>query len=597
MILQSAILLFSVAVAGHAFIAPADAEDASREGEVKTLRIIATSDMHGKFMPWDYALDEEDSSGSITQLATAIAEYRNDATLLVDAGDIIQDNCADIFIYPIEDVHPMVQALNALGYDIWVTGNHEYDYGMDVTRDTIADIQAKVLVGNVYDENGASLADGYTILEKNGIRIAVIGMVTPAILHYDEMNLRNCTVTDPLMETRRIIDAIEGQYDVLVGVFHMGLWNVYDTPNSGVEDILNACPEFDVMVSAHSHSMLAGEYINDVLTVQNMYMAQTMAVIDLELTEDENGWTVTDRNSEIVKIADYEPDPALTELLNDYHERARQDSGQIIGKLVGGPLAPENEIADIPSALIEDTALLDLINDVQLYYTGADVSVASLLTKDANLFPGEIRKCDTSLIYKQANTLYTLRMTGAQLRKYLEYSARYYNTFRPGDLTVSFNPDIRFYLYDVYEGINYEINIAHEPGSRIENLTWPDGTPVMDDDEFTLAVSGYRVNSCLLVPGMVFEEDDLPILLNIDIRSDIGGVRELIGNYIQNVRGGIIMPDCNHNWILTGYDWDEDLHAQAVELVEEGKLTILSSEDGRCTNIASITVDDLRRVS
>ena len=210
------------------------------------------------------------------------------------------------------------------------------------------------------------------------------------------MNLRNCTVTDPLLETRRIIDAIEGQYDVLVGVFHMGLWNVYDTPNSGVEDILNACPEFDVMVSAHSHKMLAGEYINDVLTVQNMYMAQTMAVIDLELTEDENGWTVTDRNSEIVKIADYEPDPALTELLNDYHERARQDSGQIIGKLVGGPLAPENEIADIPSALIEDTALLDLINDVQLYYTGADVSVASLLTKDANLFPGEIRKCDPS---------------------------------------------------------------------------------------------------------------------------------------------------------------------------------------------------------
>ena len=119
----------------------------------------------------------------------------------------------------------------------------------------------------------------------------------------------------------------------------------------------------------------------------------------------------------------------------------------------------------------------------------------------------------------------------------------------------------------------------------------------MDDDEFTLAVSGYRVNSCLLVPGMVFEEDDLPVLLNIDIRSDIGGVRELIGNYIQNVRNGIIMPDCNHNWILTGYDWDEDLHAQAVELVEEGKLTILSSEDGRCTNIASITVDDLRRVS
>ena len=587
---MSVLLLLAFPVKAPAL---ATSDDPSRENEVRTLRILATSDLHGKFMPWDYILNEANSSGSMTQLATAIAEYRTDSTLLVDAGDTIQDNGAEIFLEPIEDLHPMVQALNWLGYDIWVTGNHEYNYGLNVTKDTIADLQPKALVGNIYDADGAPLADGYTILEKNGIRIAFIGMVTPSIIHYDSASLVGCTVTDALEETRAIIDAIQGQYDVLVGVFHMGLYNEYQTPNTGIMDILNACPEFDVMVSAHSHTEIDGMYINNVLTVQNRSMAQTMAVIDLTLEKNGDGWRVTGRDSEFVRIADYEPDPVLTELLTPYDELARREAEEVIGELIGGPLAPENEIAVIPSALIEDTALTDLINRVQLYYTGADVSVASLLSREANLQPGEIRRCDATQIYRHSNTLYTLRMTGAQLKKFLEYSARYYNTFRPGDLTISFNPAIRFYLYDIFEGVNYTINIGCEPGSRIEDLTWADGTPVKDDDEFTLAVSSYRANSCLLVPGMVYEQDDLPALIDIDVRSDLGDVREMIVDYIRNVKGGVITPDCSHNWVLTGCEWDEDLHALAVELLKEGKLTILSSEDGRSINAAPITEEDL----
>ena len=116
-----------------ALVVPARAE----AEDVKTLRIIGTSDLHGKFMPWDYALNAESPSGSMVQLATAIAQYRDDNTLLVDAGDTIQDNYADIFVGK-EEVHPMVQAINALNYDVVVTGNHEYNYGMDVLRKTVS---------------------------------------------------------------------------------------------------------------------------------------------------------------------------------------------------------------------------------------------------------------------------------------------------------------------------------------------------------------------------------------------------------------------------------------------------------------------------
>jgi 2',3'-cyclic-nucleotide 2'-phosphodiesterase/3'-nucleotidase len=573
---------------------PAMAEDAA--AETKVLRIIGTSDLHGKFVPWDYALNAESTSGSVAQLSTAIAQYRTDNTLLVDAGDTIQDNSADIFVGG-DDIHPMVQAVNALNYDVWVTGNHEYNYGMDITKKTIADMNAKTLTGNVYDENGDPIADGYAIFDKDGVRVAVIGMVTPNILRWDAANLADCKVTDPLEETRKIIDAIQGQYDVLVGVFHMAINNEYGTPNSGVTDILNACPEFDVMISSHDHAQIPGEDINGVLVVQNKNMAQTMAVIDVTLEKDGDGWKVADKTSESVNIADFEADPAIVEMLASYDEAAREDAMVVVAKLEGGALAPENEIAEIPTAQIEDTALIDLINNVQMYYTGAPVSAAALFVMNANMFPGDIHKCDMALVYKYTNTLYKLHMNGAQLKKYMEWSMNYYNQFQPGDLTISFNPDVRAYNYDMFAGVNYEVNVSKPAGSRIENLTWPDGTPVKDDDEFDIAVNNYRANSQLLAPGEIFEEGDLPTLLEMDVRGDIGGVRELIREYIVNVKGGTLTPECDNNWKITGNDWDPEQHQKAVELLAAGKLTIPTSEDGRTPNIKAITVDDVEAAS
>ena len=254
------------AKASDAASVDASTEKTETDSEAKTLRIIGTSDLHGKFLPWDYALNAEDTSGSMAQLSTALKEYRTDDTLLFDAGDTIQDNYADIFVGE-DEVHPMIQAINALKYDAWTIGNHEFNYGMDVVKKTIGDLECKPLVGNVYDENGEPIADGYTIIDKNGIRVAVIGMVTPNITRWDSVNLADCEVTDPLEETRKIIDSIKGQYDVLVGVFHMGIEDEYDVPNSGVEDILKECPEFDVMLASHAHSLVEGETINGVLVV------------------------------------------------------------------------------------------------------------------------------------------------------------------------------------------------------------------------------------------------------------------------------------------------------------------------------------------
>lgn len=571
-------------------------QEASSEAsgkETMDLQILATSDLHGKFDPWDYALNEESKSGSMAQVASAVKELRTDKTILVDAGDTIQDNSADLFFD--EEIHPMSLAMNEIGYDVWVTGNHEYNFGGDVLKKVISQQKAKVLTGNVKDPEGRPLADSYTIIEKGGAKIGIIGMVTPNITRWDSANLEGWTVTDPVEETRAIIDEIKDQTDVLIAVMHMGMNNEYEVKNSGAEDLANACPELDLIVASHEHRLIEGEEVNGVLVVMNKNSAATMAKVDLTLEKQEDGsWEVAERTSESLDMSAYEPDKELMEKLAPYDERAKEDAAVVIGKLEGGSLAPENEIAEIPTAQIQDTALIDLINEVQMYYTGADVSAAALFNMNANLKEGEIRKCDTALVYKYANTLYKLEMTGAQLKKNMEWTASYYNTWKPGDLTISFNPEIRAYQYDMFAGVNYDINVANEPGSRIENLTWPDGTPVKDEDVFIIAVNNYRASSQLLSPGEVFDEgEELPKLLEIDVRGDVGGVRELIGLYINEVKGGVITPVVDNNWKIVGNDWDASKHEEAVKLLKEGKLTIPSSEDGRTPNVAAITEADL----
>ena len=263
---------------------------------------------------------------------------------------------------------------------------------------------------------------------------------------------------------------------------------------------------------------------------------------------------MAEKTSRSVKTEEFECDPDLAELLEPYDRMAREAAEAVIGSLEGGPLAPENEYPGIPAAQIQDTALISLINQVQLYYSGADVSAAALFSPGANIQPGPIRRCDISLIYKFVNTLYKLRMNGAQLKKYMEWSASYYSTWKSGDESVSFDPDIPAFMYDMFKGVNYEINISHEPGNRIENLTWPDGTPVEDTDEFDIAVNNYRASSALLAPGVIYETDDLPILLESDMHGEIGGIREMIADYIVNVKKGVIRPETDDNWRLTGMD-------------------------------------------
>ena len=557
------------------------------------LQILATSDTHGKFDPWDYAANKEDTTGSVAQQATAIKQLRTADTLVIDAGDTIQGNSSQLFLE--DDVHPMVAAMNAIGYDVWVTGNHEYNYGMDTLKKIMAEQNAKVLTGNVYAPDGTPLADGYTIVRKKDLKIGLIGMVTPNITRWDAVNLTGWTVTNPVDECRKIIDQIKDQVDVLIGVMHMDTENEYGVYGSGVTDLANACPEFDVIIAAHGHKEIPGEEINGVLVIENKNAGATMSEIHLQLQRQWNGrWKVVGRSSESLQIAEYEADPELVALLAPYDERAKADAVIPIGELRGGNMAPDNEVENIPSPMVQDTALLDFINEVQLYYTGAQVSATAMTSMTGQMREGTIRKCDLTSIYTYENTLYKLQMNGAQLRDYMEWSAAFFKTWQPGDLTIAFDPSTRYYLYDAFEGVNYEIDISQEPGNRILNLTWPDGTPVADTDVFTIAVNNYRATTQLLIAADIFTPGEpLPQMLEMDVRGDLGGIRELLGEYIQTVKGGVIEPKVNNNWKILGNNWDVAKHSEAVARLRDGSLTLPENFDSRTLPSVAITEADL----
>ncbi|WP_163192372.1 5'-nucleotidase C-terminal domain-containing protein [Clostridium thermarum] len=585
--------------------------------EKLTLQILATSDMHNKFVSYDYALNKE-GAGSLAELAVKIKDLRaqNPNTILVDNGDTLQGTSSILFVN--DELHPMIAAMNELKYDSMNLGNHEFNYGMDFTNRIDDQAKFPILCGNVFDGSGKAIHERYTIVERGGIKIGIIGVVSPHITKWDAANLQGYTVTDPSKEAAKIAKEIEDQVDTVVLTIHAGETPEYGNGDSVVDAIreikATGVTKLAAVIGGHSHAK-AAKLIDGIPVVLTGSLGANLGQINIPFVK-KDGKFILDTTTEItyanIPTTPMKQDQTIVELTKTYHDRALADAVMIIGKLEGWPLAPADEIKGIPQAQLQDTALMDIINTVQLYYGKPEdaeniphVSAAALFNANANIQPGDIKKSDTSLVYKYDNTLVTLKINGAQLKKYMEWSVSYYNTFKAGDLTVSFDPDIRLYNYDMFANVKYDVNISKEKGNRIENLTYMDGTPVLDTDVLYLTVNNYRGNTTLLNDqNGLFKEDAFKTEVVFDstmtpIESQgvkYDQVRDLIGVYIRDVKGGTITPETDNNWKLTGYSYDLNKRAAAVRLINEGKLPLPASEDGRTPNARSITWEDVLKV-
>ena len=519
-------------------------------GKAKTIRIIATSDLHGKFLPQNYDTGKEELSGSMAQICTAAKELRDENTLVIDAGDTFQGNSAELFIN--EPIHPMAQCMNMIGYDFWVTGNHDYDYGDQTLSRIIRSLNAKTLTGNVRHADGTPLADRYAVIEKNGIRIGLIGMTTLVIDEEYAVQRDGMIVEDPLKKTREIIDCIKEDVDVLIGIFHMGLGHSINDRDTSVMDMTDCCPEFDVIIASHEHKIMESYYSRRTLIIENAEQGKTLTMISLSFEDYDGRYKLTDKHAKTIYMKEYDPDPAVMHAMKGYDRAARKDAETEIGILSGVPLAGRPAYG-IPDPLLHSTPLMNLIHQILRYYSGAAVTAVNLTNAEANLQPGMIFKFSAGSLMRFPNYLSLLRMTKDQLKKYMEWSASYFLTCSSEDDIIRTDPEKPMFMYDIFGGLHYEIDVSQEPFSRIRSMTFPDGTPVTENDVLTVAVTEYRAIHFLLNEDGLFKGEQPPELLKKRLHPEIGEIQKMVVKYIQEVKKGKIESDSTVFWRVSRF--------------------------------------------
>lgn len=564
-----------------------------------TLRIMATSDLHNRFVGYDYATNAPTTRGGFSRVATLIEQNRTENTVLLDNGDTIQGNSSILFNK--DAVQPMVKAMNLMKYDAYTSGNHEYNYGMSYFERLKQTFSGAFLTANVYKGDpipANRVAKNYTVLNKNGIRVAVIGVVTPHITRWDGPNLVGYTVTNPYDEVKSAVKEIKNNNlsDVIVVSFHAGIDGEYG--NDSAKEVADLVPEVDVVIAGHAHETRIERSKNDSVIIEPGSSGSHLAMVDLKLTKTGTNYTINRKTDvEAINLAadsKVSESPTIVTNLADEHKRAVTDASTVIGKLTGGNLVPDNEIMGIPQSQLQDTGLIDIILNTQLDEAKKGigptpqnvhhVSSAAVFNTSTNVLEGEVTKADVAKIYQFDNTLETLEIKGSMLKTFMEANMKYYNQYQPGDLTVSFNKDIRAYNYDIFQGVDYTVDIAKPAGSRVGSLVYSDSKlPVGDNDVIYLTVNNYRASGL---------RNTYPEFKDVKkIYESVGQQTDLIRDMIKNriIKNQNIQPEHNNNWKLIHPEFDL-IDRQIVEkLVREKKLEVPRSADGRTPNVQSLT--------
>lgn len=597
------VLLFAVALLSPFAGSSVHAEQASSDTNIT---LLGTSDIHGRFMPWDYALDGPNTTGSLTQLYTIVKKVRaeNPNTILLDAGDMIQDNSAELFND--QPASPMMVAMNEMNYDAWVMGNHEFNFGLDVLEKISSQFKGQPLVGNVFKENGERYKPAYTIIERDGIKVGVIGMNTPMITEFEKGtdHLDGVIVKDPVEETKKAIAELTGKVDVMIGLMHMGLENENGKPGTGVRDIANANPELAAIFAGHMHTLVESETVNGVLISEPNKYGSHISRIDLTFTKQGDKVVLKSKEAKALAVKNSDgsfevSDPGLETTLQPFHEFARADANIVVAQLKGTNLVPADEIKGIPSVQIQETLLSDFFSEVMLYYSKADVVAHQIDNDKAKLDVGPIKKKDIAFNYQFALGEVTVyEVTGRDLKDYMEWSAGYFNSTRPGDVTVSFDSKRRASKYstdDFFGGVIYEIDLSKPYGSRITNLKYSSGKAVQMDDTLKLGMNAYRMEALIAKGGALENRTFKQLWSSKDATAfgeDKGTIRNLAISYLKDVKNGVYEPVIQHNWKVTGVDLKAPARKDVVQLINDSILTVPTTEDGKYTNIASINVLD-----
>ena len=529
------------------------------------IKLLGTSDVHGRIVPWSYGADVEDKSGSYAQIATYVKDVRknNKNVVLVEVGDAIQDNQIDVFAKDKKYYkdHPIPKVLNEMNYDIFVLGNHEFNFGMKALDEILKDIKAKKLTANFYHKkNDKRYIDATTIIEKDGVKLGIIGLSTPMSAKFEEDtgNLKDMKFTSPTEEARTQVEKLKAKgVDAIIAVTHMGIDNENNIPDTGMRDVINAVDGIDVVIAGHMHKDVPSETIKNTLITEPHRYGTVVSEVDLTFDiNDKKEVKLVKKESKTVPVKALEADKKIVEIYKPYHEKLRELNNVVIGQ-TANEMVPQETKHGVSAAFSKDTGLSSFINDVEQHYSGADVVTFSFDHQKARMDKGDIKKKDIIFNYRYAGGDVTVyEMTGKQLKEYMEWSANYFDTIQPGDTEYRYNAErkkSKYVTYDIFGGVNYKIDLRNPKGSKIVDLTLADGKPVTDDMKLKVGMNSYRFAQ-LNGKGGIWEGQEIPVLWEskVAMGREKGTIQNMMIDYITNVKKGKIDGLSHNRWEIIG---------------------------------------------
>ena len=529
------------------------------------IKLLGTSDVHGRIVPWSYGADVEDKSGSYAQIATYVKDVRknNKNVVLVEVGDAIQDNQIDVFAKDKKYYkdHPIPKVLNEMKYDIFVLGNHEFNFGMKALDEILKDIKAKKLTANFYHKkNDKRYIDATTIIEKDGVKLGIIGLSTPMSAKFEEDtgNLKDMKFTSPTEEARTQVEKLKAKgVDAIIVIAHMGIENENKIPDTGMRDVINAVDGIDVVIAGHMHKDVPSETIKNTLITEPHRYGTVVSEVDLTFDiNDKKEVKLVKKESKTVPVKALEADKKIAEIYKPYHEKLRELNNVVIGQ-TENEMVPQETKHGVSAAFSKDTGLSSFINDVEQHYSGADVVTFSFDHQKARMDKGDIKKKDIIFNYRYAGGDVTVyEMTGKQLKEYMEWSANYFDTIQPGDTEYRYNAErkkSKYVTYDIFGGVNYKIDLRNPQGSKIVGLTLADGKPVTDDMKLKVGMNSYRFAQ-LNGKGGIWEGQQIPVLWEskVAMGREKGTIQNMMIDYITNVKKGKIDGLSHNRWEITG---------------------------------------------
>ena len=537
-----------------------------------TLRIIQTSDVHGCFFPYNF-INRKPLEGTLARVSTYVSQLRKtygNNLILVDNGDILQGQPSCYYCNFVKTDIPNVAAsvINYLRYDAQTMGNHDVETGHAVYDKWIKEVNCPMLGANIIDTaTGQPYVKPYTIIEREGVRVAILGMLTPAIPNWLNEHLWSGLRFDEMVASARkwmaYLKANEHP-DVIIGLFHSGKEGGITTDNYEENASLRVArevPGFDLILYGHDHSQFAGKVTNtegkEVLCLDPSCNALMVADATISVKKRSRGRVEKEVSGSVVSVTGYDID-------QDYvnHFQADIDSiNAFVNRKIG---VFENSIYT-RDCYFGNAAFTDFIHDLQLSLTDADISMNAPLSFNTSIKAGDVFVSDMFNLYRFENQLYVLRMTGEEVRKYLEMSYDLWvNTMKsPDDHIMLLNDgstdDKQRYMFknlafnfDSAAGIDYEVDVTKPDGEKVRILKMSNGEPFDEHKWYKVAMNSYRANGGgeLVTRGAGIPKDELPQRTIYQSEKD---QRYYLMKEIE--KAGIMNPQPHHNWRFVPEEW------------------------------------------